>query len=187
MIRLNLFLPFFRKRKKSEPPRRPISGPLTAWLSDPETGRKGRFRKMLAQVGDTWLSSPWRRVVQTFFLLGFIALFVWVAWPYGSSDYAQHRESKEKIAAEFFLMIDPLVSLSTSLASRSWVWTLHAAGIILAVCLLIPRGFCGYICPLGTVIDLFDWALGRRILDLAARSGLPAGRVRALKRRLGGG
>ncbi len=30
-------------------------------------------------------------------------------------------------------------------------------------------------------------ALGRRILGLAARSGLPAGRVRALKRRLGGG
>ena len=27
----------------------------------------------------------------------------------------------------------------------------------------IPRGFCGYICPLGTVIDLFDWAIGRRV------------------------
>ena len=163
MIRLNLFLPFFRKRKKSEPSGRPISGPLAAWVSDPGTGRKGRLRKMLAHAGDTWLSSPWRRVVQASFFLGFILLFVWVAWPYGGTDYAQHRESKEKIAAEFFLMIDPLVSLSTSLASRSWVWTLSGAGIILAVCLLIPRGFCGYICPLGTIIDLFDWALGRRI------------------------
>lgn len=35
-------------------------------------------------------------------------------------------------------------------------------------------------------LDIYR-ALGRRILDLAARSGLPAGRVRALKRRLGGG
>jgi ferredoxin len=163
MIRLNLFLPFFRKRKKSEPPGRPISGPLAPWLSDPETGRKGRLRKMLTRVGDTWLSSPWRRVVQACFFLGFITLFVWVAWPYGSADYAQHREAKEKIAAEFFLVIDPLVSLSTSLATKSWVWSLGAAGIILAVCLLIPRGFCGFVCPLGTVIDLFDWALGRRI------------------------
>jgi ferredoxin len=163
MIRLNLFLPFFRKRKKSEPPGRPISGPLAPWLSDPETGRKGRLRKILARVGGTWLSSPWRRVAQAAFFLGFITLFVWVAWPYGGADYAQHRESKEKIAAEFFLIIDPLVSLSTSLATKNWVWSLGAAGIILAVCLLIPRGFCGYVCPLGTVIDLFDWALGRRI------------------------
>lgn len=30
-------------------------------------------------------------------------------------------------------------------------------------------------------------ALGRRLIGLAARSGLPAGRIRALKRRLGGG
>ncbi len=163
MIRLNFFLPFFRKRKKSEPAGGPITGPLAPWLSDPETGRKGRLRKALARVGDTWLSSPWRRVVQASFFLGFITLFVWVAWPYGGADYAQHRESKEKVAAEFFLMIDPLVSLSTSIASRNWVWSLSAAGIILAVCLLIPRGFCGYVCPLGTVINLFDWALGRRI------------------------
>ena len=163
MIRLNLFLPFFRKRKKSEPPGRPLSGPFAPWLSDPETGRKGRLRRTLARVGDTWLSSPWRRVVQALFFLAFITLFVWVAWPYGGADYAQHREWKEKIAAEFFLIIDPLVSLSTSIASRQWVWSLSAAGVILAVCLLIPRGFCGFICPLGTVIDLFDWALGRRI------------------------
>ncbi len=163
MIRLNLFLPFFRKRKKSEPPGRPISGPLAAWLSDPETGRKGRIRKILARIGGTWLSSPWRRVVQAGFFLGFIILFAWVAWPYGGTSYAQHREWKEKVAAEFFLIIDPLVSLSTSIASRQWVWSLGAAGIILAVCLLVPRGFCGYVCPLGTVIDLFDWAVGRRI------------------------
>ena len=115
MIRLNLFLPFFRKRKKSEPPGRPLSGPLGRWMSDPETGRKGRLRKTLARIGDTWLSSPWRRVVQASFFLGFITLFVWVAWPYGGADYAQHREWKEKIAAEFFLIIDPLVSLSTSI------------------------------------------------------------------------
>ena len=143
MIRLNLFLPFFRKRKKSEPPGRPISGPLAAWLSDPETGRKGRIRKRLALIGDTWLSSPLAARRASRFFLGFITLFVWVAWPYGGANYAQHREWKEKIAAEFFLIIDPLVSLSTSIASRQWVWSLSAAGIILAVCLLVPRGFCG--------------------------------------------
>src|SRR4029078_11027918 len=79
-------------------------------------------------------------------------------WP---SHYADELAAKEKLAAEFFLTIDPLVSLSTAIAARSWIWSLACAGIILAVCVLIPRGFCGYLCPLGTTIDLFDWLLAR--------------------------
>src|SRR5262249_25394509 len=71
--------------------------------------------------------------------------------------------AKERIAAELFLVIDPLVSISTAVAARSWVWSLAAAALILAVCVLVPRGFCGYICPLGTLIDLFDWSIRRRV------------------------
>ena len=82
------------------------------------------------------------------------------AWP---SHYADNLSRKETIAAELFLVIDPLVSLSTGIASRSWVWSLSCAGIILAACVLVPRGFCGYLCPLGTLIDLFDWVIGRRV------------------------
>ncbi len=43
------------------------------------------------------------------------------------------------------------------------VWSLVCAGIILAVCVFIPRGFCGYLCPLGTLIDVFDWIIGKRL------------------------
>ena len=82
------------------------------------------------------------------------------AWP---SHYADNLAAKERVAAELFLVIDPLVSLSTGIASRSWVWSLSCAGIILVVCVFIPRGFCGYLCPLGTLIDLFDWAIGKRV------------------------
>lgn len=81
-------------------------------------------------------------------------------WP---SHYADSLSSKEHIAAEVFLILDPLVSISTSLASRSWVWSLAAAGAILLACVLVPRGFCGYLCPLGTLIDLFDGLVGRRV------------------------
>lgn len=81
------------------------------------------------------------------------------AWP---SHYADDLARKEVIPAELFLALDPLVSLSTALAARSWVWSLVCALAILVVCVLIPRGFCGYLCPLGTTIDLFDWAIGSR-------------------------
>ena len=91
-------------------------------------------------------------------------------WP---AHYTEELARKEQVAAELFLTIDPLVSLSTAIASRSWVWSLVCAGIILAVCVFIPRGFCGYLCPLGTVIDVFDWCVarvgGKRITKLHNR------------------
>ncbi len=80
-------------------------------------------------------------------------------WP---SHYADTLDAREWIEAETFLILDPLVSLSTAIAGRQWVWSLTAAAVILAVCLLVPRGFCGYLCPLGTLIDLFDWSIGKR-------------------------
>jgi len=93
----------------------------------------------------------------------FLVLFVWVAWPYGSPDYAGTMSRREFIDAEVFLALDPLVSISTAIAARTWVWSLGFAGVMLLSGLLVPRGFCGYICPLGTLIDLFDWLVGKRV------------------------
>ena len=50
------------------------------------------------------------------------------------------------------------MSLSTGIASRAWVWSLTSAAIILIVCVLIPRGFCGCLCPLGTLTFVGRWA-----------------------------
>lgn len=82
------------------------------------------------------------------------------AWP---SHHADNFARHDRVQAELFLLIDPLVSLSTAMAGKAWVWSLGAAAVILVLCVFIPRGFCGYLCPLGTVIDLFDWAIGRRV------------------------
>ena len=148
-MRLDLFLPFVKKSKF------------------------GAVRRWLSRVGPTWLSSPVRRAIQAICFVAFLVLFFYVCWPYTArpeaaseqwpSHYANDLARKEKISAEFFLVIDPLVSLSTALASRAWVWSLSSAGIILLVCVFIPRGFCGYLCPLGTLIDLFDWTIGSRV------------------------
>ncbi|MHC4176317.1 MAG: 4Fe-4S binding protein [Planctomycetota bacterium] len=96
-------------------------------------------------------------------------------WPSHYADELRARQSLgtgQSLAAEAFLMIDPLVSISTALAARSqfWAlsfadtmlwWSLGCAAAVLLICLVIPRGFCGYVCPMGTLIDLFDWAVGR--------------------------
>jgi ferredoxin len=90
-------------------------------------------------------------------------------WP---SHFADDLAARQRVPAWLFLALDPLVSLSTALAGRWWIWSLGWAAAILAVCLVIPRGFCGYVCPLGTLIDLFDWAVGRRISQFRlAREG----------------
>jgi ferredoxin len=272
MIRLNWFLPFLRKAKKGvtvDSPRlieRLARAVLPArCFSDRITGKPGLIRRGLKRVGESWLSSPWRRVVQGIYFVTFFWLFCYVCWPYtarptgvwpgwvpieidastgaatvslatplarpiatGSliyavdpsaspvaeppsavafevvaggdqqlqlrpaealsperieelslsvtpwtlyeqrpgdwpTHYTDELQRKEQIAAETFLILDPLVSLSTAIAARSWVWSLTAALAILAVCMIVPRGFCGYLCPLGTLIDLFDWSIGKRV------------------------
>lgn len=271
-MRLDIFLPFLRKAKKNAAPLR--DGWLfralkrvlpKALFADRVTGKPGLVRRTLKRVGPTFLSSPFRRVIQAVCFLVFLWLFFYVCWPYSArpeppgrqwtgwrveleqetgaiafvsetaateelsvgmtmhavdesaasasdgylgeftvseidagrlaltprdelsgeqfdrllergpwtlaerspdfwpSHYADSLAAKEHVPADTFLVIDPLVSLSTAIAARSWVWSLVCAAIILLVCVFIPRGFCGYLCPLGTLIDLFDWAVGRRV------------------------
>ncbi len=142
-MRLDVFLPIWRKPKGTD-------------------AKPGRLRRWLERVGPSWLSSPVRRVVQIGFFALFLVLFFWVSWPYGGRHYAETREAREWVDAEIFLALDPLVSLSTAIAGRAWVWSLGFAAAILLAGVLVPRGFCGWVCPLGTAIDFFDWLVGRR-------------------------
>ena len=129
-------------------------------------GARAIGRRVLRLLGPTWLASPVRRASQAVCLLLFLALFLYVCWPYGARHHAEAMRAKEVVDAEAFLALDPLVSLSTALAARAWVWSLAWAAALLIVCLFIPRGFCGYACPFGTLIDLFDWVIGKRVKRL---------------------
>lgn len=179
-MRLDLFLPFLRKPKRGIEPLRP-AGMIRAlktvlpasWFANLNTGKPGLIRRGLNWLGPTWLSSPVRRVIQGVFLVAFLILFFYVCWPYDAhpssvaTDWPSHHADnflkKERLDAEAFLAIDPLVPISTAIAGRTWVWSLWWSGLLLLVCVAVPRGFCGYLCPLGTVIDLFDWSIGQRI------------------------
>jgi ferredoxin len=123
----------------------------------------GWLGRILKALGPTWAGSPIRRLTQTFCLLGFLILFFYVCWPYGSRQYAEAFRAKEIVDAELFLRLDPLVSISAALAGKMLLGSLTTAGIVIFFCLLFPRAFCGYACPLGTLLDGFDWLIGRRV------------------------
>jgi polyferredoxin len=85
-----------------------------------------------------------RWTVQILFLLFFIFAFL------------QTRYGHNIVSKNLFFRIDPLIFLVISIANR----TILIAGL-LSICLIVAtlifgRFFCGYICPLGTVIDIFD-------------------------------
>ncbi|HPD14896.1 MAG TPA: 4Fe-4S binding protein [Planctomycetota bacterium] len=120
-----------------------------------------------------------RRPIQSACFLLFLALFFSVCWPYDVRHHAEARAAREMVEAEAFLALDPLVSVSTAIAARAWVWSLAWAAALLAVCLVIPRGFCAYVCPFGTLLDLFHVALS----SLRSAWGRLFGRSAALRAR----
>jgi MauM/NapG family ferredoxin protein len=65
------------------------------------------------------------------------------------------------VEVDLFLRLDPLVSLGTMASARAFVPRLAWAFVILLLAVLMGRLFCGYLCPLGTTLDLSDWVIHR--------------------------
>ncbi|GFO57836.1 (4Fe-4S)-binding protein [Geomonas silvestris] len=85
------------------------------------------------------------RLSQWIFLLVFAVLFV--KTEYRGSDTIS-------AAINSFFRADPLVLASYLAANRTFTWLLFPALLMLGFTLLLGRFFCGWICPLGTVLDL---------------------------------
>ena len=111
-----------------------------------------------------------RRLLQAVCLGLFLYLFFYVSWPYAETFHQAVIADKEWIPVEFFLWLDPLVGLSATIAARTLSVALVGTAAILLANMLVPRGFCGYVCPLGTLIDLFDWLIGNRVPWLKLRA-----------------
>jgi polyferredoxin len=92
-----------------------------------------------------------RKICQTIFLILFSGFFFFTIYPY-----------PEKFPVEVFLRLDPLVALISMVAARALISTMFIAGILLVLTIVMGRFFCGYVCPLGTLIDFFDYLLFRK-------------------------
>jgi len=84
-----------------------------------------------------------RRLSQVFFL----CLFIYILW---STTYPL----KGIFSPALFFKFNPLVTIITSLSER-----IILSGVIFSLCMLmltiiLGRFFCGWVCPLGTVIDI---------------------------------
>lgn len=84
-----------------------------------------------------------RKLSQLFFL----GLFVYILW---STTYPLTGI----FSAELFFKADPLVMLATSLAERMFISGIIFAFLMLGLTMVLGRFFCGWVCPLGTMIDL---------------------------------
>jgi MauM/NapG family ferredoxin protein len=91
-----------------------------------------------------------RRVIQVTCLAIVVFLFARTVYPL-----------KSPLPVDLLLRIDPLAAAISFLASRSIVPQMLLSLVLLGATFFLGRFFCGYICPLGTAIDLFDGALIR--------------------------
>ena len=81
----------------------------------------------------------------------FLALTAWAAWP-GTLPFTPTA----------WLIADPLVAAVAVLSAKA-VWLLAVWALVLvAATMLVGRFFCGWVCPLGTILDLSDRYIWRR-------------------------
>ena len=87
-----------------------------------------------------------RRASQLFFLAGFVLLFALAAFPLRSP-----------IPVDLFLRGDPLIALSAMVSLRKLIVPLVWYALpVLVLSLFLGRVFCGWICPMGTTIDICE-------------------------------
>lgn len=110
-----------------------------------------------------WRMQNVRRIVQVAFLALFFVLLAFTVYPVRSP-----------ITVDFFFRADPLAVFSSFLSSREVVGALiPLAAIVLVLTVVLGRFFCGWFCPMGTLIDLSDRFLVRRTRRAAGAKGFP--------------
>ncbi len=87
------------------------------------------------------------RVSQLIFLALFVLLFLMTE--YRGSD-------RIGTAVNAFFRADPLTFAATFLAVKGWIPILFPGLLVIVFSVILGRFFCGWICPLGTVLDLIS-------------------------------
>lgn len=108
--------------------------------------RKKKLRK--GQVAGPWIT--FRKTVQYLALIAFISLFVWSSQGGGAGNLINIP-----------MRLDPLLMLANLAASRVFLAGSALALIIMLLTVVFGRAWCGWLCPLGTVLDIIPLSRGR--------------------------
>jgi len=97
-------------------------------------------------------SAKWRwlrRTAQILALLLFLYLLLGI-----------RTDGSTALPHDFFFAVDPLAGISAMMAGRTWLIPMVIGGVLLLVLTLIfGRFWCGWLCPMGTILD---WTRLRR-------------------------
>ncbi len=91
----------------------------------------------------TW--ARWRRVRQGVQILT-LGLYIYLL-------FAALQRRVAFPLADLYFRLDPLAALGAMVAARAWMPRLTLALVTLALTLLLGRVWCGWLCPLGTLLD----------------------------------
>ena len=113
-----------------------------------------------ARGAETRVARRVRLVVQAVSLCCFLWLLWCTAFPLAETF----------LPVDSFLRLDPLLAVGLPLAARAFIPTLLPGLVVLGLCLLAGRIFCGYVCPMGATLDLWGWLLKKSGFSRAGRA-----------------
>jgi polyferredoxin len=116
--------------------------------SIPKRGKK-KFRK--GQVAGPWI--VFRKIVQYLILFIFLSLFIW-----------SRQDGGQASLINIPMRMDPLLILAHLVASRTLLAGSALAIIVILLTVVFGRAWCGWLCPLGTILDFFSFKRWRNKL-----------------------
>lgn len=94
----------------------------------------------------------WRRISQLLFFAVF--LFLFIKTDYDGSDHITW-------AVNILFRIDPFLAFSAMLAEKAVIYLMLPALVTLLLTLIFGRFFCGWVCPMGSLIDISKNMFGK--------------------------